>query len=227
MKFSLKTGMLALLLVLPVLVYLFLKNFGTNHFNLPVYYPIDSVLVVATGKYDVHYHTIPEFRLVNEKGDTLSSEQLKGKIYVTDFFFTSCPGICPKMTNQLKRVQESFSGNNDIKIVSISVDPTHDTPEELTKYAKLNGANSDQWYFLTGNKDSIYTLAQQGFYLSAGEEKGSAEAFVHSDKLVLVDKEGRVRGYYNGTLQEEVDRLITEINVLIHEYANNNEPQER
>lgn len=221
MKFSVKTGMLAALLVVPVLVFLFLKGFGKNHFNLQVYYPIDSVQA-ADGKYNVRYHTIPAFKLVNEKGDTLSSDQLKGKIYVTDFFFTSCPGICPKMTNQLKRVQESFLGNKDIKIVSISVDPIHDTPEELTKYAKLNGANPEQWYFFTGNKDTIYTLAQQGFYLSAGEEKGSSEAFVHSDKLVLVDKEGRIRGYYNGTEQAEVDRLITEINVLIHEYTNNN-----
>lgn len=226
MKFSFKTGILASLLVLPVLFFLFLKTFGENHFSLPVFYPIDSVLT-ASGKYNVRYHTVPPFKLVNEKGDTLASEQLSGKIYVTDFFFTSCPGICPKMTNQLKRVQESFSGDKDIKIVSISVDPIHDTPEELTNYAKQNGANTMQWYFLTGNKDTIYTLAQQGFYLSAGEEKGNAEAFVHSDKLVLVDKEGRIRGYYNGTTQAEVDRLITEINVLIHEYANNKQPQER
>jgi len=220
MKFSPKTGILASLLVLPVLVFLFLKFFGENHFTIKTFYPIDSVQG-TDGKYKVNYHTIPPFKLINEKGDTLSSSRLNGEIYVTDFFFTTCPGICPKMTNQLKRVQESFSGNKDIKIVSISVDPMHDTPEELNNYAKLNGANPEQWYFLTGNKDSIYNLAQQGFFLSAGEEKGSSEAFVHSDKLVLVDKEGRIRGYYNGTDQAEVDRLITEINVLIHEYANN------
>jgi protein SCO1/2 len=125
------------------------------------------------------------------------------------------------MTNQLKRVQEAYSSNNDIKIVSYTVDPGHDSVAVLNDFAKKNEAIPGKWFFVTGQKDSIYNLAQAGYYISAGEEKTSSEAFLHSTKLMLIDKEGRIRGYYDGIQQGEVDRLITEIKVLLHEYSNN------
>jgi protein SCO1 len=220
MKFNGKTGILAALLVLPVLVFIFLNKCGTNHYNVQVYYPLDSVL--QDGKYKVTgYHTVPDFNLIDQDGKPLKGQDLKGYIYVADFFFTSCPGTCPKLTNQLKRVQAEFAANKDIKIVSFTVDPSHDSVEVLKTYSELNNAIHDKWYFVTGQKDSIYNLAHNGYFISAGEENNGTEAFLHSSKLILVDKEGRIRGYYDGTSQTEADRLITEIKVVLHEYANN------
>jgi protein SCO1/2 len=219
MKFNGKTGILAALLVLPVLVFLLLDKFGSNHYNVQVYYPLDSVY--QDGKYQITgYHTIPEFNLIDQDGKPLKGSDLRGSIYVTDFFFTTCPGICPKLTNQLKRVQEEFASNDQIKILSITVDPAHDSAEVLKNYAELNRAIPNKWFFATGQKDSIYNLAHNGYFISAGEEKNGPEAFLHSSKLILVDKEGRIRGYYDGTSQTEVDRLVTEIKVILHEYAN-------
>jgi protein SCO1 len=220
MKFNGKTGILAALLVLPVLVFLLLNKFGTNHYNVQVYYPLDSAY--QDGKYKVtDYHTIPDFNLIDQDGKPLRGQDLKGYTYVADFFFTSCPGICPKLTNQLKRVQEEFASNDEIKILSITVDPSHDSVEVLKNYAEMNGAIPGKWFFATGQKDSIYHLAHNGYFISAGEEKNGPEAFLHSSKLILVDKEGRIRGYYDGTSQDEVDRLRVEIKVILHEYANN------
>ncbi|MFL5731180.1 MAG: SCO family protein [Cytophagaceae bacterium] len=219
-KIKVLLGLAAILLILiPTVFFGGLMLLGKNHYSIPVYFPLDSI--AENGKYKVtSYHTIPDFTLTDQDGKAFSGKSLKGKIYVADFFFTSCPSTCPKMTNQLKRVQEAYSANPEIKIVSFTVDPGHDTVEVLKNFAQRNDAMPGKWSFLTGAKDSIYTLAQKGYFISAGEEKTSSEAFLHSTKLILVDKEGRIRGFYDGISQSEVDRLITEIKVLLHEYSN-------
>ncbi|HEX8549695.1 MAG TPA: SCO family protein [Cytophagaceae bacterium] len=218
MNSKVKIGLLIVLLVIPILTFLFLKIFGSNHYTLPVYFAEDSVQV--NGKYKVtKAHRVPNFNLVDQDGRQASMTPLRGSILITDFFFTRCEGICPKMSTQLTRVQEAFKNDKDVKIISFSVDPSNDNPKVLKQYASLFNADSTCWTFITGNKDSIYYLAQKGFFLTAMEDRERPLEFIHSEKLVLVDKQGWIRGYYNGTDKEEVDRMITEIKVLQQIYA--------
>jgi len=161
-----KAIILFVVLILPVFIYLGLKTWGTNHFVLPRYIPaIDSTTgEIKMGKrlnprwneseLDTIFQTIPAFNLINEKGQKFSSSSLKGKIYVASFFFTRCGTICPKITGQLSRVQDTFNKDPDLKLISISVDPAFDHPEKLQAYAKRFDANEGQWTFLTGEKKS-------------------------------------------------------------------------
>ena len=218
MKFS-KIITLSLLMILPVGVIFFISNFGKNRFKLPVYFAEDSVATEG-GRYKItEAYTVPDFNLIDNEGQTINQKQLRGYIYVADFFFTRCGSICPKMSTQLTRVQEVFSKDTMVKIVSFTVDPKNDTVEVLQKYAKEYGAIKGKWRFATGAKDSIYTLAQKGYFITAMEDTAHPVDFIHSDKLVLVDKNGWIRGYYNGTDLKEVDKLITEIKVLQEIYA--------
>jgi protein SCO1/2 len=228
-----KTGILFIVLILPVFIYLGLKTWGTNHFTLPRYIPaIDSTTgEIKMGKrlnprwdeseLDTIFQTIPAFNLVNEKGQSFSSSSLKGKIYVASFFFTRCGAICPKITGQLSRVQDTFNQDPDVKLISISVDPAYDHPEKLQAYSKRFDANEGQWTFLTGEKKVIYPLILKEFHVPLADAseydaaiKNPDETFIHSERLVLVDKEGVIRGFYVGTDKKEVDRLLVEIKVL-------------
>jgi protein SCO1/2 len=216
MKFIAKAGILVSILAIPVFVFLFLKLYGKNHYKIPVYFATDSTLV--NGNYQItEAHTIPEFEFINQDNLIFGSDDLKGNIYIADFFFTSCPTICPKMTTQLARVQEAFAKYPEVKIVSFTVDPKADSVSVLKKYALDFRADSSKWNFLTGNKEDIYTLAQKGFFVTAMEDETLPE-FIHSEKLILVDKLGWVRGYYDGTDRTDVERLIREVQVLLHIY---------
>lgn len=206
------------ILAIPALVFLFLKLFGKNHFEIPVYYAKDSVKV-ESGYKVTKAHNIPDFSFTNQNNRLFSSKELRGKTYVADFFFTKCPSICPKMTSELTRVQEAFEKKPEVKIVSFTVDPASDSAAALKRYAMEFRADTSKWNFLTGEKKELYTLAQKGFFVSALEDKNLPE-FIHSDKLILVDKNGWIRGYYNGTDRNEVDRLIREIQVLLYSYDN-------
>lgn len=219
------------MLVIPALFFLFLKNFGQNHFSLPRYYPlIDSTsgevrvekkLMDGKTFTDTAFHQIPGFRLTNQANQQVTAQVIDGKIHVADFFFARCPGICPKMSSQLSRVQDVFRDNSNVVIVSYTVDPEHDTPEELAKYAQQYGAIPGKWHLLTGDKAEIYTLAKKGYFVTAKEDQPQSEnledQFVHTDKFVLVDQKRRIRGYYNGTDPEDVDRLLVEIKILLYE----------
>jgi protein SCO1/2 len=233
-----KTGILFLVLILPVFIYLGLKAFGTNHFSLPRYIPaIDSTtgeIKMAKrlnprwneSEMDTVFQSIPSFSLTDETGNTFESKNLKGKIYVTSFFFTRCGTICPKITSQLSRVQDTFLGDPEVQLLSISVDPKFDQPEKLATYAKRFDANKGQWHFLTGEKKMIYPLVLKGFHVPLADAseydaaiKNPDETFIHSERLVLVDKEGIIRGFYDGTDKKEVDRLLVEIKVLKNIYS--------
>ena len=219
---SKRIGLLLLLLVFPVLVYLFLKFFGQNRYTLTRYFPQDVVEKTIDGKTinDTIFHKVPDFSFPSNSGEIVTQEITKGKIYVADFFFTTCPGICPQMSTQLKRVQEAFIDNPDILILSHTVDPETDTKEVLNAYAKKYKAIPGKWFFMTGEKNKIYDLAQKGYFISALEDSNYSDAdrFIHSDKLILVDKDRIIRGYYNGTDEKDVDRLILEISVLLDGY---------
>jgi protein SCO1/2 len=220
MKKSIKTGILAALLVLPVFLLIFLYNFGDNHFKVPIYHVNDSSLV--DGKYVItDVHQIPPFTFLNQEGKEFSDKDLSNSIYVANFFFSRCKGICLDMSSQLVRVQEEYKDNEQVKIVSFSVDPIYDNPAILKDYANAYRAIPGKWNFLTGRKDSLYKLAgPHGFFLNAKEIENVDDEFIHDNHLVLVDKERRIRGYYDGTDKKEVDRLILEIGVLLHEYGN-------
>lgn len=234
-----KTGILFLVLIVPVLVYVGLKTFGTNHFSLPRYVPaIDSTtgeIKMAKrlnprwneAEMDTVFQTIPSFSLTDETGKAFDSNSLKGKIYVASFFFTRCTTICPKITSQLSRVQDTFHQDPEVQLLSISVDPKFDQPEKLSAYAKRFDAIKGQWYFLTGEKKVIYPLVLKGFHVPLADAseydaaiKNPDETFIHSERLVLVDKEGIIRGFYDGTDKKEVDRLLVEIKVLKSIYTN-------
>jgi protein SCO1/2 len=241
MQKNIKAGILIAVLAIPALFYLFLKGVGENHYKLPKMIPvIDStsgeVKLVKNPhpkwdepEMDTVFHTIPTWTLTDENDRAFSSTSLKGKIYVADFFFTRCESICPKMSSELTRVQDVFVNNDDIQLVSFSVDPSNDTPVQLKQYAKEYEAIAGKWHFLTGTREKIYPLAIKGYYIPVADAseydkaiKSPNETFIHSEKLILVDKEGYIRGFYDGTDKKDVDRLILEIRVLRKIYETGN-----
>ncbi|MDO6389894.1 SCO family protein [Pontibacter sp. BT731] len=161
---------------------------------------------------------MPAYEFTSQQGQTISQNELDGNIYVADFFFATCPDICKEMSSQMVRVQEAFQDEEQVKLVSFSVNPEHDTPEVLSEYGERYNADPAKWYFLTGDRDKIYNLAQKGFYLPVMKVEGQQD-FIHSEKFMLVDKDRYVRGIYDGTDKEDVDRLILEIKVLLDEYS--------
>lgn len=163
---------------------------------------------------DTAYHTIGQFRLVNQDSTLVTNETLRGKIYVADFFFTSCRTICPVMKTQMHRVYESIGDDPEVVLVSHTIDPEHDTVALLHDYADRLGVKSSKWHFLTGMKDSIYYLAQTSYFATAMEAEGEPDGFIHSGAFLLIDKKGRIRGKYDGTKEEEVNKLLKDIEVL-------------
>jgi len=166
---------------------------------------------------DKEYHIIPPFSLLDQDGKTFTEGDLEGKIYVSDFFFTRCAGRCPKLTMQLKRVQREFRGDEELMIISHSVDPDYDRPEVLKRYAKNFGANWKNWRFLTGTEEQINHLGQKGYKVTA-IPGGGAERTDHSGKMILVDKDRIIRGYYEGTDSISVNQMMYDIKTLKLEY---------
>jgi protein SCO1/2 len=181
--------------------------------RLQLYYKLDS----TDAQGNALYHTIPEVELTAQNGKPFSTASYNGKVSLTDFFFASCQGICPRMTTQLTRVQNAFRNNPDFKIVSYTVDPARDTAEFLQQYAEMFNADTAQWKFVTGPKKELYDLARYGYFLPVEPGNGDSEDFIHSDQFVLVDRKSHIRGYYNGTDSTAVDSLIADIKVLLKE----------
>ena len=167
---------------------------------------------------DTIYHTIQPFVLLDQDSALVSNQTLSNRIYVADFFFTSCPTICPTMKAQMLRVYEKFEGNEEFVILSHTIDPKYDTIPLLKDYAERLGATSNRWKFLWGTQEEIYDLAEGSYMSIADEDAGAPGGFVHSGAFLLVDKEGRVRGVYDGTAAEQVDILIKDIDKLLAEY---------
>ncbi len=173
---------------------------------------IDGKLVV-----DTIYQTIPAFSLLNQDSVVVNNETVKGKIYVADFFFTSCPTICPVMKKEMIRVHEKFKGNNQVVILSHTIDPDFDTLAVLRDYANRLGADGKQWMFLWGERKQVYELAEKGYYASAAVDSTEPGGFIHSGGFILVDKQQRVRGIYDGTSTADVDKLMGDMEVLLKE----------
>jgi protein SCO1 len=183
--------------------------------NLPFLGPKDTRVVA--GKIDTIYHQIPAFRFLNQDSVWVSEQDMAGKIYIADFFFTSCPTICPKMKTQLLRIYERYAENDVIRILSHSIDPTYDTPSVLKQYATRLQVKSPRWNMLTGDKAAIYKLGEKSYMVTAQEDKNEAGGFVHSGAFILVDKNRHIRGIYDGTQEAEVNHLIEDIEILLQE----------
>lgn len=176
---------------------------------------------------DTTFHTVPNFTLVNQDQDSISNAHLNGKIYVADFFFTTCPSICPIMTNNMVKIQHAFDGVEDFALVSHTVNPDYDKEDILKEYAAKMHADTKNWHFLTGTKEAIYNTAFHGYFANAGEDELAPGGFLHSEYFILVDKQGRVRsgydkqgnvkGVYDGTNDRDVLQLINDIKLLLKE----------
>lgn len=167
---------------------------------------------------DTVYHQIADFAFVNQVGDTISNEDVAGKIYVADFFFTSCPTICPIMKKEMLRVYEKYQDQPNFKILSHSIDPTHDTQEVLKDYAeKLGVQDASTWNFLTGDQEKIFEIGQTSYLTTAMADQQEPGGFLHSGAFLLVDGNGRIRGVYDGTKSDQVDRLLSDIPKLLNQ----------
>lgn len=157
---------------------------------------------------------LPDFRLTERSGRRISLEDLRGKVWVADFIFTRCPGPCPAMSRKFAELQRAFRKLDDVRLVSITVDPEHDTPEALSKYADSYGADPQRWLFLTGEKQTILDLAVEGFKISAGNDPS-----LHGTHFVLVDRRGRIRGFYRSSDTEALEQLRRDVRQLVKEPA--------
>jgi len=168
---------------------------------------------------DTIYHTIPAFRFVDQDSNVVTNATFNNKIYVADFFFTSCRTICPIMKTQMLRVYDSIQHEPDVLLLSHTIDPKYDTVALLHDFADRLGVKSSKWHFVTGDRDSIYRVAQTGYFATAMEDKSEPDGFIHSGAFLLIDKEKRIRGKYDGTKDEDVNRLLRDIRRLRGEYS--------
>ncbi len=166
---------------------------------------------------DTLYHKIPDFKFLNQDSLWISEKDMAGKIYVADFFFTTCPTICPKMKTQLLRIYDKFAEEDRVRILSHTIDPEYDGVRVLKDYAKKLNINSPRWNLVTGKKSDIYRLGEKSYMVTAQEDANEEGGFVHSGAFILVDKNRHVRGIYDGTKEEDVNHLIEDIGVLLKE----------
>ncbi len=191
--------------------------------KLPVINPIDiSEEMVDPELLRIGYgHKIGDFSFLDQNGKTITQRDVKGKVFVAEYFFTTCQTICPIMNKQMQRVHEAYRKNNQVNILSFTVNPEIDTVEQMKRYADEHKADAKQWHFLTGEKDKLYELARKSFFvLKPAESQNLGDVgsdFIHTNNFVLVDQEMRIRGYYDGTNPKEVDRLIKDIDLLLNE----------
>ncbi|OHT46563.1 SCO family protein [Flavobacterium tructae] len=187
--------------------------------TLPIYNPADvnPELVDSTVQYKSKYHTIADFSFVNQNGDTINQKNYEGKIYVADFFFTTCGSICPKMTTNLEDVQKAVLNNPKVMLLSHTVFPEVDSIPVLKAYAIKHGVVDSKWNLVTGDKKEIYTMARKSYLAVKLGRPDQLYDMVHTENFVLVDQKRRVRGFYDGTNKEEIKRLLEDINFLCQE----------
>lgn len=188
--------------------------------RLQVFQPkdVNPELVDADMQRTSKAHRIAEFSLIDQTGDTISNDVFDGSIYVADFFFTTCPSICPKMTANLQELSEFYQNDTDIMFLSHSVTPDKDSVPVLAAYGEEYGANPEKWKLTTGSKKHIYELARRSYFAVTTEGDGGESDFIHTENFILVDKERKIRGFYDGTSKEDMQRLKDDITILRYEY---------
>ena len=184
--------------------------------RLPIYQPnmVNAELVDSTLQHVKKYHRIADFSLINQNGDTITQENYRDKIYVADFFFTTCPTICPIMTANLVEVQIALTNDPEVLLLSHSVTPEIDSVAQLKKYAIEKGVNDAKWNLVTGDKKQIYELARKSYLAVQEDGDGGPFDMIHTENFILVDKQRRIRGFYDGTKEEEMNRLLSDIEIL-------------
>lgn len=187
--------------------------------QLPIYNPVDvNPKLVDDSKQHVKInHKIADFSLINQNGDTITQQDYADKIYVADFFFTRCPTICPIMSNNMKKLQEVYKGDDDVMLLSHSVTPVIDSVPILRMYADAKGIIASKWNITTGDKKHIYNLARKSYFAVLDEGDGGLQDFIHTEQFVLVDKKRQIRGFYDGTKSEDIERIKEDIEILKQE----------
>ena len=200
-----------------LMLFIFISCDEVSKKQLPIHNPthFNPKLVDKSIRNVSDNHTIKDFNLINQNGIKVSSKDYENKIYVVDFFFTSCPSICPVMTNNMLLIQEEFIKNNDIMLLSISVTPEIDNVQVLKKYAIKKGVIDSKWNITTGSKKHIYELARKSFFAVLDKGDGGLQDFIHTPNFILVDTKKQIRGIYDGTVEKEISRLIQDINILV------------
>ena len=193
----------------------------TQEKKLPIYSPsmVSDELVEEDLRYVKKYHRISDFSLLNQNGNNITQEDYKNKIYVADFFFTTCPDICPIMTGNMLYLQENLKDTN-VMLASFSVTPKIDTVEVLKEYSTLKGVDDSRWNLMTGDKKQIYDLARKSYLVAKAIPDGKNHGMIHTENFVLVDRDKRIRGYYDGTNIEDMNKLLDDIQILIKSYEN-------
>ena len=187
---------------------------------LPVYSPamVNSELVPEEIQHIRKYHTIADFSLTNQNGDIITQEDYKDKIYIADFFFTTCPTICPIMTKNMADIQREIINDDDVLLLSHSVTPEIDSVAQLKKYAIEKGVDNTKWNLLTGDKKQIYELARKSYLAVKTDGDGGPFDMIHTENFILVDKQKRIRGFYDGTNKEDMEQLLTDLKILRSSY---------
>jgi len=189
---------------------------------LPIYSPnmVSQELVDENIRYIKKYHRIADFSLTNQNGEKITQKNYENKIYIADFFFTTCPTICPIMTDNMTYLQEKLLKNKNILLASFSVTPDIDNVEVLKDYALEKGVLSYKWNLLTGDKKMIYDLARKSYLVVKNDGDGGKYDMIHTENFVLVDKEKRIRGFYDGTSKEQMKKLLNDVEILENSYKN-------
>jgi len=213
-KFAIAFGIISIIIV--TLIY----NTLNTYKPLDIYAParVSAELVDSTLQYKKKYHTIADFSLTNQNGKTITQADYKNKIYVADFFFTTCQTICPIMTNNMVEIQKEILNDDDIMLLSHSVTPEIDSVAQLKRYALKKGVNDKKWNLVTGDKKQIYDLARKSYLAVKDNPYAGPYDMVHTENFMLIDKKRQIRGFYDGTNSEDIQRLLNDIKHLKKEY---------
>lgn len=212
---------ITLFLVSAVIVYLFYNALQPPKI-LPIYQPsmVNFELVDSTLQHVKKYHTIADFELTNQNGEQVTQNDYEDKIYIADFFFTTCPTICPIMTKNMATIQSKIKSDDEVLLLSHSVTPEIDSVAQLKKYALKEGVLDHKWNLVTGDKKQIYELARKSYLAVKTDGDGGPFDMIHTENFILVDKERRIRGFYDGTNPEEIEKLMGDLEVLKQSYLN-------
>lgn len=219
-KFKKYKGFITIFLIVSSGILILFYNALDPERRLPIYQPsmVNYELVDSTLQHVKKFHKIAPFTLTNQNGKIVTEQDYDNKIYVADFFFTTCPTICPKMTENMGQLQNEYLEDSQIKFISFSVTPQIDSVQQLKKYAIEKGVNDSKWNLVTGDKKEIYSLARKSYLAVKDDGDGGQFDMIHTENFILVDPEKRIRGFYDGTDIEAMNTLITDISILKEEF---------
>ncbi|WNH08512.1 SCO family protein [Thalassobellus suaedae] len=206
--------------IISIIIVTLIYNTLNVYQPLPIYQPtmVSTELVDSTIQYQKKYHKIADFSLTNQNGKTITQDDYKNKIYVVDFFFTTCQTICPIMTDHMVDIQKAILNDDEVMLLSHSVTPKIDSVAQLKRYAIKKGVNDKKWNLVTGDKKQIYELARKSYLAVKTFGDGGTFDMIHTENFMLIDKKRQIRGFYDGTNTEDIERLLEDIKILKEEY---------